>query len=67
MFNKSGKKYENSNIWKQIIKEADEDGDGYITFPEFSKMMLQFLRASEFIDRISLQPVFTSESRKVTK
>ena len=34
-----GKKYGNDEIWKQIIKEADEDGDGYITFPEFTKMM----------------------------
>ena len=49
-----GKKYGNDNIWKQIIKEADEDGDGQITFLEFQKMMNQFLRASEFIDRISV-------------
>ena len=27
-----GKKFGNENIWKQIIKEADEDGDGFITF-----------------------------------
>ena len=29
------KKFGNDSIWKQIIKEADEDGDGFITFPEF--------------------------------
>ena len=50
-----GKKFGNENIWKQIISEADEDGDGYITFVEFQKMMNQFMRASEFIDRISVQ------------
>jgi Ca2+-binding EF-hand superfamily protein len=27
-----GKKFGNDNIWKQIIKEVDEDGDGFITF-----------------------------------
>lgn len=35
VFGSGGKKYGNENIWKQIIKEVDEDGDGYITFPEF--------------------------------
>jgi len=49
------KKFGNDSIWKQIIKEADEDGDGYITFTEFTKMMNQFLRASEFIDRLTVQ------------
>ena len=33
------KKFGNENIWKQIIREADEDGDGFITFIEFQKMM----------------------------
>jgi calcium-dependent protein kinase len=54
VFGTGGKKYGNENIWKQIIKEVDEDGDGYITFPEFQKMMNQFLRASEFIDRLTV-------------
>jgi Ca2+-binding EF-hand superfamily protein len=49
-----GKKYGNENIWKQILKEADEDRDGFITFPEFTKMMTQFIRASEMIDRMTL-------------
>jgi calcium-dependent protein kinase len=48
------KKFGNDQIWKQIIKEADEDGDGHITFPEFTKMMNQFLRASEYIDRLTI-------------
>jgi len=56
-----GKKYGNDNIWKQIIKEVDEDGDGFITFQEFQKMMNQFLRASEMIDRISYQPTHSSK------
>lgn len=30
-----GKKFGNEKIWKQIIKEVDEDGDGFITFMEF--------------------------------
>lgn len=59
------KKYGNENIWKQIIKEADEDRDGYITFPEFSKMMSQFIRASEMIDRMTLQSNLTVSSSAV--
>lgn len=39
VLSQGGKKFGNENIWKQIIKEADEDRDGFITFPEFSKMM----------------------------
>jgi calcium-dependent protein kinase len=54
VFGAGGKKYGNENIWKQIISEVDEDGDGYITFPEFQKMMNQFMRASEFIDRLTV-------------
>ena len=26
-------------VWRKIMKEADEDGDGQITFAEFSAMM----------------------------
>lgn len=55
MLSNGSKKFGNENIWKQILKEADEDGDGFITFPEFTKMMNQFLRASEMIDRLTLQ------------
>lgn len=39
-----GKKIGSSDVWKQIVKEADKDGDGFITFPEFKEMMTQFLR-----------------------
>jgi Ca2+-binding EF-hand superfamily protein len=49
-----GKKIGSSDVWKQIVKEADKDGDGYITFPEFKEMMTQFLRCSEMIDRLTL-------------
>lgn len=62
-----GKKFGGGNeIWKQILKEADEDGDGHITFPEFTKMMNQFIRASEMIDRLTLQSnvTITSQSSK---
>ena len=26
-------------VWRKIMKEADEDGDGQITFEEFTAMM----------------------------
>ena len=66
MLGAGGKKFGNENIWKQIIKEADEDGDGYITFIEFQKMMNQFVRASEMIDRISIVPGGTFKSIRST-
>ena len=27
------------NVWKEIIKEVDPNGDGVISFPEFKQMM----------------------------
>ena len=68
MLGSGNRKFGNDQIWKQIIKEADEDGDGHITFPEFQKMMNQFLRASEFIDRLTIQPAdIQFQSGKVVK
>jgi Ca2+-binding EF-hand superfamily protein len=38
-----GKKFGNENIWADIIKEVDTDGNGEISFDEFKMMMNKFL------------------------
>jgi hypothetical protein len=62
-----GKKFGNDAIWKQILKDADEDGDGFITFPEFTNMMNKFVRASEMVDRFTLQSQLSKSSNKKNK
>lgn len=39
----AGKKFGNENIWSDIIKEVDADGNGEISFEEFKVMMSKFL------------------------
>ena len=34
----------NENIWAQIVKEVDVNGDGEISFDEFKQMMVQLLK-----------------------
>jgi Ca2+-binding EF-hand superfamily protein len=38
-----GKKFGNENIWNDIIKEVDVNGDGEISYEEFKVMMQKFL------------------------
>ena len=38
-----GKKFGNEEIWDEIIREVDANGDGEITFEEFKMMMHKFL------------------------
>lgn len=38
-----GKKFGNENIWNDIIKEVDLDGNGEISYEEFKLMMSKFL------------------------
>lgn len=38
-----GKKFGKENIWDEIIKEVDVNGDGEISFEEFKLMMSKFL------------------------
>ena len=38
-----GKKAGKEDIWDDIVKEVDVDGDGEISFEEFKQMMLKFL------------------------
>ena len=38
-----GRKFGNENIWSDIIKEVDTDGNGEISFEEFKIMMGKFL------------------------
>ena len=39
-----GKNITNDNIWDDIIKEVDANGDGEISLPEFESMMNRFLQ-----------------------
>ena len=39
-----GKNITNDNIWDDIIKEVDANGDGEISLPEFETMMNRFLQ-----------------------
>ena len=32
------------NVWKQVVQEVDEDGNGEIDYQEFQKMMVQMLQ-----------------------
>lgn len=38
-----GKKLGKEDIWDDIIKEVDVNGDGEISFDEFKEMMYKFL------------------------
>ena len=38
-----GRRFKNENIWKEIIKEVDVNGDGEISYEEFKIMMQKFL------------------------
>lgn len=40
-----GKKFGNENIWNDIIKEVDTDGNGEISFEEFKAMMSKLLKS----------------------
>ena len=31
-------------VWKQIVNEIDENGDGEVSFEEFKMMMVQLLK-----------------------
>lgn len=31
-------------VWKQIVSEIDENGDGEVSFEEFKMMMVQLLK-----------------------
>lgn len=31
-------------VWKQIVSEIDENGDGEVSFEEFKMMMIQLLK-----------------------
>lgn len=39
-----GKKFGNENIWSDIIKDVDADGNGEISFDEFKEMMYKLLK-----------------------
>jgi Ca2+-binding EF-hand superfamily protein len=39
-----GRKFSNENIWNDIIKEVDVNGDGEISYEEFKVMMHKFLQ-----------------------
>lgn len=41
------KKFGNENIWDDIIKEVDINGDGEISYDEFKIMMQKFLKQNE--------------------
>ncbi len=38
-----GKKFGNDEIWNDIIKEVDVNGDGEVSYEEFKLMMTNFL------------------------
>ena len=31
----------NESVWQELIREADQNGDGEIEFKEFSRLLLQ--------------------------
>ena len=38
-----GKKLSNDEVWEDIVREVDLDGDGSISYEEFKTMMIKFL------------------------
>lgn len=38
-----GKKISNQ-VWEEVVKEVDENGDGEISYEEFERMMKKFLQ-----------------------
>jgi calcium-dependent protein kinase len=40
----AGKKFGNEQIWNDIIKEVDTDGNGEISYEEFKEMMGKLLK-----------------------
>ncbi len=42
-----GKKFGSENIWDEIIREVDKNGDGEISYEEFKEMMQKFLMQEE--------------------
>ncbi len=38
-----GKKLSNDDIWDEIVREVDLDGDGQVSYEEFKTMMIKFL------------------------
>jgi hypothetical protein len=34
------------NLWKQLLKEADKNGDGVVSYDEFSLTMNEMVRKS---------------------
>ena len=53
-----------SRVTRFVPGNADEDGDGFITFPEFTSMMNKFVRASELVDRFTLQSQISNKTLK---
>lgn len=49
-----GKKFGNEDIWNEIIKESDIDGDGVISYEEFKVMMTKFLNSESTRSQISI-------------
>mmetsp|Transcript_20714 Transcript_20714/g.18120 ORF Transcript_20714/g.18120 Transcript_20714/m.18120 type:complete len:120 (-) Transcript_20714:658-1017(-) len=43
IFNPGNQKEISSSVWEELIKEVDLNGDGKISFEEFSEMMLNLL------------------------
>ena len=48
-------------LWQQLLKEADKNGDGAISFDEFSETMQEMIRKSW------LRPLDRSPSKSPTK
>lgn len=49
-----GKKLSNDDIWDDIVREVDLDGDGCVSYEEFKTMMIKFLNNESTKSQISI-------------